>query len=724
MDKQFFVCHSTADTDLAKALVEELEANGYRCWLASRDADTGQNSEKSVTTAILHSSALLLVFTENSSDSRHIRSELDIAANQRIPIITLKFRRGEVSESIGYYTHQQQWIDCTLNQSNTPEIISALFSIAKTPVKLPQETKQIKWWKAAAAAVLALVLFVVVFNNSSHPASTDSLINTAFGGRDSWDYVSDIIPGGTGGFIAAGGWDWGYWSEIWIAGFNSSGSLVYTWSDSISGSCRPLILPTSDNGCITVFTDFSDADTHGFTYRALRFNSTGGTVWETHGSIDRSGGVQPVVSSLNWLPDSTVAACFTASFPENTRHAVFVAELDGSSGEGSSFQISGDFETLSMAVFASGSMVHVSREIAGSNNTTTELLSPEGVRQSTFEDSDGIAINCVECDGDNTLIAAGSDISHRLTVFKLGKDFSVQWKNDFNGEVTGTVSDIVVLPEGTVILAGSTLPDDENNTDGWVMGLDSSGDIRWQTTVDEDGDQHILTVESKQDGTLLLGGTTTRFGDRDGWLFEMTPDGRYNTPCTLGIDLFSEDWETGFVQQSFWIVGSGENNRPEIIQEQENFALTTGVAVIQRKAVSLVPGLCFEVEVSAANSTATPDSLWVALGTIGQSLPADLPENTDCEIVWNCQPSQQLAVSTGRISPRFTVETPVTFNETKPVIFTIENLEDSVSFRANDSLLFTVPSAFEPDSLRFYINGSSGSTSCRIHSIRVFLRKW
>ena len=70
------------------------------------------------------------------------------------------------------------------------------------------------------------------------------------------------------------------------------------------------------------------------------------------------------------------------------------------------------------------------------------------------------------------------------------------------------------------------------------------------------------------------------------------------------------------------------------------------------------------------------------------------------------------------------METPVNFDVTKPVLFTIENLEDSVSFRANDSLLFTVPSAVEPDSLRFYVNGSSGSTSCRMDNIRVFLRKW
>ena len=630
MNKQFFVCHSTADIDLAKTLMEELEADGYQCWLTSRDADTGQNSEKSITTAILHSSAMLLVFTENSSDSRRIRNELDIAANQRIPIVTLKFRRGEVSESISYYTHLQQWIDCTLNQSNTPEIIPALFNIAKTPLEPPQETKQRNWWKAAVAAVLALILFVAVFSNSSPPASTSSLTNTAVGGRDSWDYISDIIPSGTGGFIAAGGWDWGYWSKIWIAGFNSSGSLVYTWSDSISGNCRPLVLATTDNGCITVFTDFSDADTDGFSYRALRLDSLGGTVWETRGWIDRPGGVQPVISSLNWLPDSTAAASFTTSFPGDSRHAVFVAELDGSSGDGSSFQIPGNIETLSMAASAGGSMVHVNRGILSSNNTTTELLSPEGVRQSTFEDSDGIAINCVECGGDNTLIAAGSDINHRLTVFKLGEDFSVLWKNSFNVEITGTVADMVVSPEGTVVLAGSTLPDDEDNCDGWVLCLDSSGKIRWQTTVDEGGDQHILTVEAKQDGTLLLGGTTTCFGDRDGWLFEMTPDGRYKTPCRPGIDIFSENWETGFVQQSTWIVGFRGNNRPEIIQNEDNYALSTGVAVIRRQAVPLVPGLCFEVEVSVANSTAAPDSLWVALGSIGQSLPADLPENTDC----------------------------------------------------------------------------------------------
>jgi len=722
MDKQFFVCHSTADTNLAETLVEELEASGYQCWLPSRDADAGKDSGKSITTAILHSSALLLVFTENSSDSHHIRSELDIAANRKIPIVTLKFRRGEVSESISYYTHRQQWINCTLNQSNTPEIIPALFSIAKESVEPPQETKQTKWWIAAAAAVPVLILFLVFFTNSPPPAPTGSLTNTAVGGRDSWDYVSDIIPCGTCGFIAAGGWDWGYWSEIWIAGFNSSGSLIYTWSDSISGNCKPLVLATADNGCITVFADFSDADTDGFSYRVLRLNSIGGTVWENQGFIECPGGVQPAVSTLNWLPDSTVAASFAISFSGSRRHAVFVAKINSSSGEGSSFQIPGNIETLSMSVSAAGGMVHVSRDVQN-NTTTTELLNCEGVRQLTLDDCQGIAISCVEHNTDNTLIAAGSNTNHQLAVFKLDEDLGVQWKNSFGGEIAGTVADMVVLAEGTVILAGSTLPGDEDNCDGWVLCLDSSGKIKWQTTVDQGGDEHILTVEAEQNGTLLLGGTTTCFGDRNGWFFEMTPDGRYNTTCKLGIDVFSEDWETGFIQRAEWIVGTQGSNRPEVIPGEGNSALTPGAAVIQREAIPLVPGMCFEAEVSVANSTSTRDSLQVTIGTIGQILPADLPENTDCEMVWNCFPAQQLAASTGRVSPRFTVEVPVSFNVTEPVLFTIENFDDSVYFRANDSLFFTVPSVIKPDSLRFFVH-STGPNSCRIDNIRVFLREW
>ncbi len=722
MDKQFFICHTTADIDLAEALVEELEANGYMCWLPSRDADTGKNSEKSITSAILHSSALLLVFTEHSSDSHHIRSELDIAANQRIPIVTLKFRRGEVSESISYYTHRQQWINCTLNQSNTPEIITALFSIAKKPVETPRETKHTKWWVAVVAAVPVLILFLVFFTSSPPLAPTESLTNTAVGGRDSWDYVSDIIPGAAGGFIVAGGWDWGYWSEIWITGFNSSGNPVYTWSDSISGNCRPLVLSTADNGCITVFADFSDADTDGFSYRTLRLNSLGETVWETQGFIECPGDVQPAVSSLNWLPDSTVAASFTVSFSGSRRHTVFVTKINTYSGEGSSFQIPGNIETMSMAVSATGGMVHVSREVLN-NTTTTELLNYEGVQQLTFDDSQEIAINCVEYTTDSTLIAAGSNHNHRLTVFKLDDEFSVRWKNSFNGEITGTVTDMTVLPEGTVVLAGSTLPDDEGNSDGWILCLDRSGKISWQTTVDLGEDEHILAVEAEQDGTLLLGGTTTSFGDQDGWFFEMTPDGRYNTICKLGIDVFSEDWETGFIQRAKWIVGTQGSNQPGVIQSEGNSALTPGAVVIQREAIPLVPELCFEAEVSVTNSTLPQDSLHVTIGTIGQILPADLPENTDCEMAWNCLSAQQLAVSTGRVSPRFTAELPVIFDVTEPVLFTIENFNDSVYFRANDSLFITVPSVIQPDSLRFFVH-STGSGSCRVDNIRVFLRKW
>jgi hypothetical protein len=727
MDKQFFICHSGNDSDLAETLVDELEANGYRCWIASRGAISGPNFEKTVTAAILNSSAVLLIFTENTSGSRHIRSELDVATNRKIPIIVLKYRHGSVSESIRYYTHEQPRIDCTFLQSNTPEIISALHCIAKEPVASTHDnanTHRYRWW-IVAAAVAVLVSAFLPKNSSS--ATNETLFNRVVGERNSWDYTSDIVSMTDGRYVAAGGWDWGYWSRLWIVMFDSSDNLVFTWSDSVSGACLPLALPTADGGCLAVYADFSDTGNTGFSFRAVRLNFTGTAEWAIERQVDYPGGDQPALSSLCWLQDSIAVASFTARSPSDNRHAVFLAELDASDGSGSTVAVPGNMETLCMASTGTGRIAIATRNIID-GSTVLRIVSSDGTQDYPVENNTETTLTCMGFCPDSSLIAAGTPDGKTglITVFKFNEDLSTRWKNSFNEEIQGTASDMLMLPDGDLLVTGTTGINAEGNTDGLLLRLNKSGKLQWKSFIDTGGDDHLLAADAEQNGTLLLAGTTTCFGNHDAWLLRADANGEYNSTCVSGIDVFTENWEIGFVQQLLWITGSGESGPATVTAHEEtgNFALDVIAPVVQREPFSMVPGLCFSAEILLENSGAQQDTLWVSFGTTEQNNPSMIHNNTDCELKWNLFPEQEITITCGRVSPNSTAVFPANFNTAKPVLLCIENFEDSVYFRAADSLIFAVPSSDKPDSLRLFANGSRQNSGFSLDNIRVFRKAW
>ncbi len=732
MDKQFFICHSTSDTSLAEALVEELEADGYKCWLSSRDAPEGSDSEKPVYSAILESTAVLLVFSENTSQSQHIRGELDIAANQRIPIIPLKFHEAEISKSIRYYTHSRQWIDCTALQANTPEIGKTVFGLAKKPMQEDQHNSgngKKRLWVMISAILLAVILFSVFLKGTASIPDLDSLINVAAGGRDSWDYASDVVYEEDGSIIVAGAWDRGYWSEIWIARFDNSQRQIYNWSDTISGTCQPLILPTAGGGCITVYTNFEDSSTDGFAYIAIRLDPMGNIIWETRTEIEHHGDWQPVTSSLNWLPDSTVVASFTLLSSSANRHTSCFALIDGSDGAGETFTLPGSIETQCVAISSSGDILHVGTSTTeGTNSMRT--LDTDGQQDFITTSDLMVYISCVEYNPDNSIIAAGTSGGETgvISVTKFSKDFEIIWESNFDNSIYGIVTDLSVLPDGSIVLVGSTAPNGETGKDGRVLYLNRSGKLVWESILDTGGDDHLLSVDRKEDGSLLLSGSTTCFGDRDAWLVEMTAGGEHNNSCIQGIEFFTEDWETGFIGQEFWILTSGEDDPSSVVPNGTtgDLSLTINNApVILRKPVQLVPGLCFSAEISVPAGTES-DSSWVSIGTTDSEhgLSPSLQEGSDSEFRLNYSPEQELVISFGRISPCSVLTIPVQLTAAKPQLFTIENYEDSVFFLINDSLIYTMHSMNEPDSLRFFINGNSTSLQHSVNNIRAYLRKW
>ena len=106
-----FVSHSSKDREIATRICEALEAQGIRCWIASRDINPGENFGASIVRAIRAAKVMLLVFSQNASASDEIKKELVLAGQYRLTVIPARVEDVEPEDAFAYELSTRQWID-------------------------------------------------------------------------------------------------------------------------------------------------------------------------------------------------------------------------------------------------------------------------------------------------------------------------------------------------------------------------------------------------------------------------------------------------------------------------------------------------------------------------------------------------------------------------------------------------------------------------------------
>lgn len=81
MHYDFFISYSHKDFDRVKAIVDNLESSGAKCWFAPRDV-VGRYA-KAIVDAIGDSHIFLLCLSKNSAVSEHVLNEVEMAYNKR-----------------------------------------------------------------------------------------------------------------------------------------------------------------------------------------------------------------------------------------------------------------------------------------------------------------------------------------------------------------------------------------------------------------------------------------------------------------------------------------------------------------------------------------------------------------------------------------------------------------------------------------------------------------
>lgn len=157
MEIDVFVSHHTSSSlHIVKAIVNQLEANGVRCWYAPRDTEGSYAG--SIARAINACSVFLLILNKPASESVHVLNEIDMATKRltkKEPVTLIPFHvaDNDIADDAQYYLGRLHWIDAM-----TPPMYQRIDELVATVLHaLGKECKTVAESTASAPAQYRLV---------------------------------------------------------------------------------------------------------------------------------------------------------------------------------------------------------------------------------------------------------------------------------------------------------------------------------------------------------------------------------------------------------------------------------------------------------------------------------------------------------------------------------------------------------------------------------------
>ena len=191
-----FISYSTKNKNVADAIVSNFEQEGIRCWYAPRDILPGQEWVSAINDALEAAKVLVLIYTEESNDSRQVMNEVALAFNAGLTIVPFRLSEGEMNRELKYYLTRVHWLDAvskplSKNIVDLREYVEVILnkapSVEAAREKDHAETKAPKKngvnvaliGVAAAAVLLCIVLIVMMISGNKDKSGAGTDIQTA-----------------------------------------------------------------------------------------------------------------------------------------------------------------------------------------------------------------------------------------------------------------------------------------------------------------------------------------------------------------------------------------------------------------------------------------------------------------------------------------------------------------------------------------------------------------
>ena len=110
-----FISYSSRDQKIAEGVCAYLEQYGIRCFVAYRDIPRGVVWAGAIVDALEHSQMMLVLFSKHFNDSQQVDREIELAAEQGMPILTFRLSEDDFTGAKKYYLKNLNWIDAFPN---------------------------------------------------------------------------------------------------------------------------------------------------------------------------------------------------------------------------------------------------------------------------------------------------------------------------------------------------------------------------------------------------------------------------------------------------------------------------------------------------------------------------------------------------------------------------------------------------------------------------------
>lgn len=188
MEHHIFISYSTKDKTIAFKIVDYLESHGHPCWIAPRDITSGMDYTDVINEAIAECSALVLVFSESSTESLFVKKELTTAVSYKKTILPFKISDVELKGGFLFMLNNVQWIDASTHpEQKFSQIINGLEQHASPDdffsLQVGQPIRHRRWIVPAitiASILTAIVAIVFIWpsGDAEHLSNmSDSITN-------------------------------------------------------------------------------------------------------------------------------------------------------------------------------------------------------------------------------------------------------------------------------------------------------------------------------------------------------------------------------------------------------------------------------------------------------------------------------------------------------------------------------------------------------------------
>ena len=121
-------------------------------------------------------------------------------------------------------------------------------------------------------------------------------------------------------------------------------------------------------------------------------------------------------------------------------------------------------------------------------------------------------------------------------VFRLDPRGEVVWERTFGDARKNRLDAVKALPDGGFIVSGDTERAGDGPFDGWLIRLDADGNVLWERTYGGAGRDEARFVDALSDGGFAVAGLTTSrgAGDEDAWILRLDATGEVVWETTVG----------------------------------------------------------------------------------------------------------------------------------------------------------------------------------------------